>query len=175
VAEPLQYLGHYPASLRNQVRALISSGRLGEYVHTRYPNTHAIGSDAALYTYVNALKREHMAKAPPLNKVAYCNKISTLHHALGINKQASRVQGGRLESKREIRVASVFRTSAPEFLEAIVVHELAHLREREHDKPFYRLCEHMLPDYHQIEFDMRVWLTWRELEGKRSEDDGRDV
>jgi hypothetical protein len=42
----------------------------------------------------------------------------------------------------------------------IVVHELAHLRQRAHDKPFYALCEHMLPGYHQIEFDTRLYLTW---------------
>jgi predicted metal-dependent hydrolase len=27
----------------------------------------------------------------------------------------------------------------------IVVHELAHLREREHDRAFYQLCCHMEP------------------------------
>jgi hypothetical protein len=46
----------------------------------------------------------------------------------------------------------------------IVVHELAHLREFEHNKAFYRLCESMEPDYHQLEFDLRLWLTARELE-----------
>ncbi len=42
----------------------------------------------------------------------------------------------------------------------IVVHELAHLKEREHDKAFYQLCAHMEPDYHQLEFDCRVYLLW---------------
>jgi len=46
----------------------------------------------------------------------------------------------------------------------IVVHELAHLRERAHDKAFYALCRHMAPDYHALEFDTRVWLTALELE-----------
>ena len=46
-------------------------------------------------------------------------------------------------------------------LDMIVVHELAHLKEREHNKPFYALCDHMLPGYHQIEFDTRLYLTWR--------------
>ena len=45
----------------------------------------------------------------------------------------------------------------------IVVHELAHLKEREHGKPFYALCTHMEPDYHQLEFDVRLWLTLLEL------------
>jgi len=52
---------------------------------------------------------------------------------------------------------------AREFLRMIVVHELAHLKEFEHNKAFYQLCCHMEPDYHQLEFDLRVFLCWREL------------
>jgi hypothetical protein len=37
------------------------------------------------------------------------------------------------------------------------------LKEREHGKPFYALCVHMEPDYHQLEFDVRVWLTMLEM------------
>ena len=45
----------------------------------------------------------------------------------------------------------------------IVVHELAHLKEKDHNKAFYQLCQHMEPDYHQLEFDLRLWLTWRDI------------
>jgi predicted metal-dependent hydrolase len=44
----------------------------------------------------------------------------------------------------------------------IVVHELAHLKGREHDKAFYALCTHMEPAYHQLDFDVRLWLTARD-------------
>ena len=47
----------------------------------------------------------------------------------------------------------------------IVVHELAHIKEREHGKAFYQLCSHMEPDYAQLEFDVRVYLTYREAGG----------
>ena len=47
----------------------------------------------------------------------------------------------------------------------IVVHELAHLKHADHDKAFYQLCTHMLPDYHQLEFDVRLYLTYREAVG----------
>jgi predicted metal-dependent hydrolase len=43
----------------------------------------------------------------------------------------------------------------------IVVHELAHLKERNHDKAFYQLCLHMESSYHQLEFDCRVYLLWK--------------
>ncbi len=32
-----------------------------------------------------------------------------------------------------------------------------------HDRAFYQLCEHMEPAYHQFEFDLRLYLTQREL------------
>nr|WP_301280424.1 hypothetical protein [Chromobacterium subtsugae] len=38
------------------------------------------------------------------------------------------------------------------------------MKERDHDRAFYQLCCHMLPDYHQLEFDLRLWLNWRERE-----------
>jgi len=39
--------------------------------------------------------------------------------------------------------------------------KMAHLKERDHDKAFYQLCQHMEPNYHQLEFDCRVYLTWK--------------
>lgn len=75
------------------------------------------------------------------------------------------MQGGRLKAKREIRVATVFRGMPEEFLRMIVVHELAHLKEPDHDKAFYQLCCHMEPNYHQLEFDLRVYLSHLEAGG----------
>ncbi len=72
-----------------------------------------------------------------------------------------------MKAKREIRVAALFKDAPADMLQMIVVHELAHLKEREHDKAFYALCEHMLADYHQVEFDTRLYLTWRALEASR--------
>jgi predicted metal-dependent hydrolase len=82
----------------------------------------------------------------------------------------ARVQGGRLKAKREIRVASLFKDTAPEFLKMIVVHELAHLKEREHDKAFYALCTYMEPNYHRYEFDLRLHLTALELAALPADD-----
>jgi predicted metal-dependent hydrolase len=94
------------------------------------------------------------------------NRLHVTSKALGINGQVPRVQGNRITSKREIRVASLFRDVPPEFLRMIVAHELAHLKEREHDRAFYQLCRHIEPAYHELEFDLRLYLTQRELLGK---------
>lgn len=161
----LKYLHGYPASLQEQVAQMIAAGRLGDYLERRYPGRHEVQSDKALYSYAMALKQEHLRNAPAPDKVLYDNKLDVVHKALGLNTAISRVQGGKLKAKKEIRVASLFKDAAPEFLRMILVHELAHLKERDHSKAFYQLCEYMLPGYHQLEFDLRVYLTWRELEG----------
>lgn len=162
-APRLRYLAGYPPALIAQVEQLAAEGRLAEHVHRRYPDTHAIRTDSALYGYVMDLKTGFMRNAGPLAKVAYDNRLHVVQHALGTHTAVSRVQGGQLKAKREIRIAGLFRQSPAAFLRMIVVHELAHLKEREHDKAFYALCTHMEPAYHQLEFDVRLWLTAQEL------------
>ncbi|MWV10499.1 DUF45 domain-containing protein [Pseudomonas sp. R-28-1W-6] len=160
---PLKYLKAYPQQLQDQVQQMIAAGRLGDYLSQRYPQRHQIQSDKALYGYVLDLKQQHLRSAPAIDKVLYDNRLDLTHRALGLHTAVSRVQGGKLKAKKEIRVAALFKETAPEFLQMIVVHELAHLKEYEHNKAFYKLCEYMLPGYHQLEFDLRVYLTWRDL------------
>ena len=160
---PSKYLAGYAPELLGQVRELIAQGRLAESLERRYPERHDVCSDSALYDYVAALKSRYMRNAGPLAKVVYDKRLHLVQQALGTHTTVSRVQGGNLKAKREIRIASLFRQAPAAFLRMIVVHELAHLKEREHGKPFYALCTHMEPDYHQLEFDTRLWLTLLEL------------
>lgn len=160
----MKYLQGYPPQLLAQVGQLITEGRLGESVRRRYPQGHDVRTDQALYEYVAALKSRFMRNAQAIAKVAYDNKLQVIQHALGTHTSVSRVQGNKLKAKREIRVASLFKEAPGPFLRMIVVHELAHLKEREHDKAFYSLCTYMEPEYAQLEFDTRLWLTAREME-----------
>ncbi|WP_064119182.1 YgjP-like metallopeptidase domain-containing protein [Pseudomonas fluorescens] len=160
----LKYLQAYPAQLQDQVRQLIAEGRLGEYLNQRYSGRHDVQSDKALYSYALDMKQEYLRNAPAIDKVLFDNRLDLTHRALGLHTTVSRVQGGKLKAKKEIRIASLFKDAAPDFLKMIVVHELAHFKESEHNKAFYKLCEHMLPGYHQVEFDLRVYLTWRDMQ-----------
>lgn len=162
----LKYLQAYPQTLQDQVRHLIERDQLGPYLNDRYPLRHAVQSDKALYAYALDLKQEYLRNAPSFDKVLFDNRLDLTHRALGLHTTISRVQGNKLKAKKELRVASLFKDTAPEFLKMIVVHELAHLKESDHNKAFYKLCEHMLPGYHQLEFDLRVYLTWRDLDAR---------
>ena len=146
---------------------MLDGGRLGAWLLKKYPTGHGLRTDRALYDYVQSLKLEYLRGADPVNKVAFDSKMHIVQHALGTHTTISRVQGNKLKAKREIRVASLFKDTPPEFLKMIVVHELAHLRERSHDKPFYQLCTYMEPGYHQLEFELRLYLTHLESGGGR--------
>ncbi len=164
----MKYLTGYPEPLLAQVRQLVSQDRLGEHLRQRYPKRHAVRSDRALFDYVQDLKNEHLRSSEPLSKVCFDSKLHVIRNALGTHSRVSRVQGGKLKAKREIRIATLFRDTPPEFLKMIVVHELAHLKVREHDKTFYQLCSHMEPNYAQYEFDLRLHLTHLETSAPSS-------
>lgn len=161
----LQYLKGYPPHTLHQVEVIINEGRLGEILLKRYPQPHNVRTDTALYSYTQALKSEFMQKSQPLGRVSYDNKLQVIQHALGQHHYISRVQGKKLKTVNEIKIASVFRNAPEAFLKMIVVHELAHFKEKEHNKAFYQLCCHMEPNYHQYEFDLRLYLTQLELFG----------
>lgn len=136
---PLPYLKGYPSALIEQVRQLIAQGKAAELLRN----------------------------AGQLSRVTFDSTLHVLRNALGTHTTHSRAQGLNLKTKKEIRIASLFKDTPPEFLRMIVVHELAHMKQREHDKAFYQLCMHMEPDYGQLEFDLRVYLSYRDAGGAR--------
>ena len=162
----LKYLSAYSATVQSQIRTMIEQDSLGQFLLKKYPNKHNINNDKLLREYVMDLKNRHLKKSSPLSKIIYDKKIHVVNNALGLHTFISRVQGNKLKSKNELRISELFKTAPQALLEMIVVHELAHLRIKAHDKAFYQLCEHMLPDYHQLEFEMRLYLTQVELKGK---------
>lgn len=161
----LKYLSGYSPQVLSQVEDLIDSNRLADYLLKKYPEPHRIATSKALYQYVQEIKGRHLRKSAPLSKVIYDDKIDVIHNALGLHTHISRVQGSKLKAKKEIRVSTQFKGAPEAFLRMIVVHELAHIREKDHNKAFYNLCLHMEPDYHQLEFDLRLYLTCLDMQG----------
>ena len=155
----LPYLSHYSEQLQQQISTLIDNDQLGSWLRSKYSSVHTVANDNELREYVLELKNHYMKKTQPLSKVVYDSKIHIINQALGLHSYVSRVQGGKLKSKNELRVSTLFKQTPEPFLNMIVVHELAHLKEKQHNKAFYQLCQHMLPDYHQLEFEVRVYLT----------------
>lgn len=161
----MNYITHYPQHLKDQVSKLIEDKTLGNYLLKKYPSKHNFATDKALYEYVMGYKNEYLKKSQ-LSKVVYDGKINDISQALGTHTFVSRIQGGKLKAKNIIKVATLFKEVPEEFLRMIVVHELAHFKEKEHNKAFYSFCEYMMKQYHQVEFDVRLYLLHVERFGK---------
>ncbi|MCL9774909.1 YgjP-like metallopeptidase domain-containing protein [Vibrio methylphosphonaticus] len=161
--QSLKYITGYPANLIEQVSGLVESGRFIAWFEQRYPESHQIKSEKALFDFTMQIKQRFMKKTAPITKVVWDSKIHLINNALGLHTYVSRVHGGKLKAKNEIRIASIFKDAPEPLLRMLVVHELAHVREKEHDKGFYQLCCHMEPNYHQLEFDARLFMIYKEL------------
>ncbi len=161
----LQYVNHYPVNIVSQVKSLVEQNKLRDYLQNRYPKKHTISSEKALYSYVQDYKKRYIKQASPISRVSYDPKLQLVKHALGTHTYVSRAQGNKLKAKQEIRIASLFKEAPQAMLDMIVVHELAHLKEKDHNKAFYKLCCYMLPEYHQLELDTRLFLIETELNG----------
>lgn len=161
----LKYLSSYPLEVKDKIQAMLDNNALKAFLLRKHPAPHTIYNDKALREYVINIKNQYLKKSNPLSQIKYDDKIHVINNALGLHTYVSRVQGSKLKSKNELRVGSIFKGAPEPFLNMIVVHELAHLKEKDHNKAFYKLCEHMLPSYHQLEFELRVYLTQLELKG----------
>lgn len=160
------YLQAYSEELQRQIGTLLESGALKQHLLSKYPQPSEINNDAQLRSFVMEIKNQYMKKSAPISKIAFDPKIHVVNHALGMHSFVSRKQGGKLKAKNELRVSTLFKNTPVPFIQMIAVHELAHLREKAHNKAFYQLCCHMMPDYHQVEFDVRVYLTQLEEAGR---------
>ena len=159
MSNKLTYIQGYSENVTLQVQELIKKNKLGPYLLARYPQCHDLTTDKSLYRYVQQLKKQYIRQSVPITKIIFDDKIHAVKNALGTHTFVSRQQGAKLKAKNEIRIAKVFKRVPVEFLRMIVVHELAHVKEKDHNKAFYKLCQYMEPDYFQLELDLRLYLT----------------
>lgn len=163
---PPNYLAGYPIELTGRIQQMIEQHQLGDWLLRKYPHRHHIRSDKALYDYVMALKNSYLRNTGIINRVAFEPSLHITRNALGTHTSKSQLHGGKLKAKCEIHIATMFMDMPPEFLRMIAVHELSHMKEGQHNKAFYKLCCHMEPDYHQLEFDLRAYLSWQDAGGE---------
>ncbi|MCE0492399.1 YgjP-like metallopeptidase domain-containing protein [Vibrio salinus] len=161
----LKVIQGYPEPIVNQIRNMIENGSFLSWFEKRYPvMNHEIQNDKALYNYVMAFKSQYLKKAAPISKVQFDSKIHIINNALGLHSFHTKQHGNRIIRKNEIRIANLFKQAPEPLLKMLVVHELAHIKEKSHDKSFYQLCCHMEPEYHQLEFDARLFCIFKSIQ-----------
>lgn len=155
----IDYFQSYPQNIRDHFEHLIKNGHVKSYLLKKYPMGHQINTDKQLYEYANKLKQNFMKKSPQINKVKYEKQKDLILNALGTHTFISRNHGGKIKSKHEIRIAVSLKSAPEEMLQMLVVHELAHFKEKDHNKAFYNLCEYMQPNYCEVELDTLLFLS----------------
>jgi len=157
----LAFLDNYPEKVQTKIRNLIEEDGLKSYLEELYPETHNINTDKALFDYAQEIRKTYMRKAPPVHKVVFDEKNETVYQALGNVDNEHILSDNGHKIKNVMRVAALFKDAPADLFYMVVVHELAHLKEREHGRSFDRLCHHMDGDYTQHEFDLRLFLISR--------------
>ncbi len=158
-----KYFPGSPAHFFKDVLTLFESDKIKTYMKQKYKEKHSIQTDKQLYRYVNQLKNQYIKKSDPIHKIIYDSSIVLKKQALGIHAFKIKPHGRKTIRKNEIKISSTFKKMPLAFLEHIVVHELAHVKEKEHNKAFYRLCNNMQPAYHEVEVDLRLFLIYKDL------------
>ncbi|MBE0368620.1 MULTISPECIES: M48 metallopeptidase family protein [Pseudoalteromonas] len=155
----LDYFQHYPDNIQQQVAQLISSNKLVDYFKNKYPTAHQLKSEKHLFEYTNRFKQRYLKNAPKLSSVGYKKQKDLVQNALGTHTFKRQQHGGKLKAKHEIAIAEQLKCAPEPLLKMLIIHELAHFKEKDHNKAFYQLCCHMEPDYHQLELDLRLFLV----------------
>lgn len=158
MAIDLSFLEEYSQEEQSEIRSLMEEGKLESYINARYPEKHDIITDKALFTYTQGIRKKYMKKCPPAHKVVFDDKNETAYNALGDKDNELILTDNGHKIKNVMRIASLFKTAPAELFYMVVVHELAHLKDREHSRNFYRLCEHMDNDYYEHENDLKLYL-----------------
>lgn len=155
----LKYFTGYPEHIITQVTQLIENGQLRDYFAKKYPAAHQIRSEKLLYQYTDTLKSRFLKNTPRLTSVKFKKQKDLVKNALGTHTFKRTAHGKKLKANHEIAIAEQLKYAPEPLLKALVVHELAHFKEKDHNKSFYNLCCHMEPQYHQLELDMRLFLV----------------
>jgi len=95
---------------------------------------------------IQALKDRARAVLP--GKVAYWSRKMGLEPA-GITITAARTRYGSCSGKNRLSFSCFLMNCPEEAVDLVVVHELCHIRERNHGPGFYALLEQYLPDHRE--------------------------
>jgi predicted metal-dependent hydrolase len=108
-------------------------------------------SEAIKCSLINWLKEQAKIKLVERTKY-YGEKTGLMPNNIRVKEQ--KTLWGSCSGKNNINYNWKLIMAPPRVLDYVVVHELCHLRQRDHSKKFWELVEEVMPDYKEL----RKWL-----------------
>jgi len=158
-----KYLKGYSDTIIKSIEKLIDENKLGLYLKNKYININTFTKDKDLYLLAKEIKDKYIKNEKLPERIFYDNKIELKNQALGLHTYIPVKHGKKYKMQNEIKISSRFKTLPYEFMENILIHELCHLKEKEHNKAFYKLCKNIDERYFEIDLDIRIYLTFLDI------------
>lgn len=96
----------------------------------------------------------HRAKEYIPLRVARWSAVMGLNPT-GISITRARTRYGSCSPKNRLSFSCFIMRLTPEEIDYVVVHELAHIKEKNHGRGFYSLVESFLPSYKELQYSLR--------------------
>ena len=138
-----------------RVPFLATSGQITRFVHghTAWIEKHVarrLANPPITYTDEQIAELKRRARSTIPERVAYYSERMGLTPA-GITINAAKTRFGSCGTTNRLNFSCLLMRYPPQAIDYVVVHELAHLRHRNHGREFYALIERYLPDYRERE------------------------
>ncbi|MBR5452735.1 MAG: M48 family metallopeptidase [Clostridia bacterium] len=104
--------------------------------------------DREIASLINAAK-EYIPR-----RVEYWSAVMGLTHT-GIRITRARTRYGSCSPKNSLNFSCFIMRLTPEEIDYVIVHELAHIREKNHGRNFYAVIERFLPNYKELQKSLK--------------------
>jgi predicted metal-dependent hydrolase len=101
-------------------------------------------------------KQEAQSKIPNIVEY-YANKMQLIPNKLSFRK--TKRQWGSCSANNNISLNTMLAKLPQNVVKYIVVHELAHIKHKNHQKEFWALVERYMPEYKQLQDELKTYTT----------------
>ena len=156
------------SEIKNRKKVILSAGYSTLYLGTEYPIVYTDGeeglydgafrirqSDGEQYIY-DSLKRFYIQKAKEIipERVHKYEEIMDLHTTkIGIT--SAKTRWGSCSAKNSVNFTWKLIMAGLDSIDYVIIHELAHIKEKNHSKNFWRIVSLYKPDYQNSRVKLR--------------------
>ncbi len=125
---------------KNKILQAQKAAREGVWILGKFHTNHTYTKDELDLLY----EKEATRIIPPMVDI-YSQKMQLFANKIGFRK--NRTRWGSCSGKNNLSFNIYLAKTPVEFIEYVVVHELAHIKYKNHSKEFWQLVRKYLPDY----------------------------